>query len=211
MQDNKCKICRRLGVKLFLKGEKCLSPKCPLIRKPYPPGMKRKRRRGGRDLSEYAKELREKQKLKNWYNLREKQFRNYVKEILNKRSKVEDASTLLIQKLESRFDNVIFRLGFSGSRPQARQMVSHGHFLINGKPVNIPACQLKKGDKVNVNLASQKKKVFSNMTPLLKKHQTPSWLKISPEKLEGEVIGKPSLEEVAPPAEISTIFEYYSR
>jgi len=210
MQNNKCKICRRLGVKLFLKGERCLLPKCSLTRKPYAPGMK-KRTRGRRAFSEYAKELREKQKLKNWYNLKEKQFRNYVKEILNKRSHVEDASTLLIQKLESRFDNVIFRLGLSGSRPHARQMVSHGHFLINGKPVNIPAYQLKKGDKVSINLGSQKKKVFSNITPLLKKHQTPSWLKISPEKLEGEVIGKPSLEESSPPAEISTIFEYYSR
>ncbi len=209
MLDNKCKICRRLGVKLFLKGEKCLSPKCPLIRKPYPPGMKRKKR--PRALSEYGKELREKQKLRNWYNLRERQFRKYVKEILNKKSRTGDAANLLIQKLESRFDNVVFRLGFASSRSQARQIVSHGHFLINGKRVNIPACQLKKGDKVTLRPLSQKKKIFSNLAPILKKHQAPSWLKVNVEKLEGEVVGLPNLEEASPPAEISTIFEYYSR
>jgi len=202
MQNNKCKICRRLGTKLFLKGEKCLSPKCPLIKKPYPPGLKKKRRRAGA-LSEYGKELREKQKLRNWYNLKESQFRKYVKE--------NSSPSLLIQKLESRFDNVILRLGLTGSRAQARQFVSHGHFLINGKPVNIPSYQLKKGDKISIRPASQKNKIFSNLTPLLKKYQTPTWLKLNAEKLTGEVIGIPTLEEASPSAEISTIFEYYSR
>lgn len=210
MQNNKCKICRRLGTKLFLKGDKCLSPKCPLIKKPYPPGVKKKKRRS-LALSEYGKELKEKQKLRNWYNLKESQFRKYVKEILNKRSRTGDAANLLIQKLESRFDNVIFRLGMAGSRAQARQIVSHGHFLINGKPVNIPAYQLKKGDKIALRPASQKKKIFSNLIPLLKKHHPPTWLKLEAEKITGEVIGTPTLEEASPPAEISTIFEYYSR
>jgi len=209
MQNNKCKICRRLGSKLFLKGDRCSSPKCPLIKKPYPPGTRKKRRM--KTPSEYGKELREKQKLRNWYNLKEKQFRKYVKEILNKKSKRGDAANLLIQKLESRFDNVVFRLGFASSRSQARQFVSHGHFLINGKRVNVPACQLKKGDKIAIRPASRKSKVFNNLIPLLKKHQAPAWLKLNAEKLEGEIIGIPTLEEAAPPAEISTIFEYYSR
>lgn len=209
MLDYKCKICRRQGAKLFLKGEKCLSPKCPFIKKPYPPGMKKKRRTSG--FSEYAKELREKQKLKNWYGLREKQFRKYVKEILKRSGRVGDASGLLLQKLESRFDNIVFRLGFASSRAQARQNVSHGHFLINGRPVNLPSCQLKKGDKITVNPVFQKRKAFNNLTLLLKKNQAPSWLKLNVEKLEGEVIGAPRLEEAVPPAEISTIFEYYSR
>lgn len=210
MQNSKCKICRRLGTKLFLKGEKCLSPKCSLIKKPYPPGMKKKRRMSA--LSEYGKELREKQKLKNWYNLRERQLRKYVKDILERRGKVKDASGLLIQKLESRFDNVILRLGLAHSRAQARQNVSHGHFLINGRPVNLPSYQLRKGDKITLNPASQKKKAFSgNLTPLLKKHQAPSWLKLNAQNIEGEVVGVPTLEEAAPPTEISTIFEYYSR
>ena len=203
MKNNKCKICRRLGTKLFLKGEKCLSPKCPLIKKPYPPGLKKKRRRAGA-FSEYGKELKEKQKLRNWYNLKESQFRKYVKE--------NPSPSLLIQKLESRFDNVILRLGFAGSRAQARQFVSHGHFLINGRPVNLPSYQLKKGDKITIRPASQKKKIFSNLTPLLEKNQTiPTWLKLNAEKLTGEVIGIPTLEEASPPVEISTIFEYYSR
>lgn len=209
MQNNKCKICRRLGTKLFLKGERCLSSKCAILKKPYPPGMKKKRRFS--QQSEYGKELKEKQKLRNWYNLKEGQFRKYVKDILKKRGKVEDAASLLIQRLESRFDNVIFRLGFATSRAQARQLVSHGHFLINGKPVNIPAFQLKKGDKVVVNPVSRKKKNIEKVALSIKKYQPPTWLKLNAENLEGEVTGIPNLEEAAPPAEISTIFEFYSR
>lgn len=209
MQNTKCKICRRAGVKLFLKGERCLSLKCAIVKKPYPPGMKKKRRPS--PLSEYGKELREKQKIRNWYNLSEHQFRKYVKEILGKRSKIEDAATLLVQKLESRFDNIIFRLGFAVSRSQARQLVSHRHFLINDKPVNIPSHQLKKSDKISIKSAAKKKKVFDHLALSLKKQQTPSWLEVDAEKLEGKIISKPTLEEVAPPAEISAIFEYYSR
>lgn len=209
MEDKKCKICRRQGTKLFLKGEKCLSPKCPFIKRPYPSGQKGKRRT--RPLSEYGKELREKQKLKNWYNLNEEQFRKYVKDILRKRGKVENAADFLIQRLESRLDNTVFRLGFASSRSQARQFVSHGHFLVNGKPVNISAYQLKKGDRITIRSQSQKKKIFEHLPVYLKKHQFPSWLKLNPEKLEGEVLGFPTLEEASPPAEVSTIFEFYSR
>ena len=209
MQDIKCKKCRRLGVKLFLKGEKCLSPKCPMIRKPYPPGKKGKRR--VKALSEYGKELAEKQKLRNWYNLGEKQFQKYVKEALEARGKVKDASAFLIEKLESRLDNVLFRLGFASSRPMARQLISHRHFLVNGRPVNIPSFLVKKGDKIALKPASSKKNIFKNLISILKKHKPPSWLELSPEKLEGKVIKEPSLEEYAPVAEISSIFEYYSR
>ena len=105
MVEDKCKICRRQGVKLFLKGERCYSPKCAIVRRPYPPGKKGKRR--PRPLSEYGKELREKQKLRNWYNLRERQFRNYVKEVLSKKSRVEDAPSRLIRTLERRLDNAL--------------------------------------------------------------------------------------------------------
>jgi len=198
-----------MGTKLFLKGERCLSPKCAVIKKPYPPGPKRKGR--FKQPSEYGKELQEKQKLKNWYNLRERQFANYVKDILKRKGKVEDAAGTLIQKLESRFDNVVFRLGFASSRIQARQFVSHGHFLINGKAVTKPSYQLKKGDKVAVNPFSRKKKNIEKAAPLLKKYQPPAWLKLDPEKIEAEVIGAPNLIEAAPPAELSTIFEFYSR
>jgi len=206
---NKCKICRRLGTKLFLKGEKCLSPKCPMVRKPYPPGEKGKRRKGG--LSEYGKELREKQKLRYWYNLEERQFEKYIKEALEKRGKIEDTSVLLIKKLESRLDNIIFRLGFAASRSQARQLVSHGHFLLNGRPVNIPSIELRKGDRVSPSSSFQKSSFFRNIIPVLKKHKTPSWLELDIKKFEGKVRGEPTLEEAAPPAEIPAIFEFYSR
>lgn len=208
----KCKLCRRLGTKLFLKGDRCFSPKCSMLRRPYPPGRKRKKRV---TLSEYGRELKEKQRLKRWYGLREVQFKNYVKEIMKKRGKAgsakEDAPTLLIQKLERRFDNIVFRMGFANSRPQARQLISHGHFLINGKKVNIPSYAVKKGDKIGVAEGSRKKNVFKDSLVALKKKQIPSWLSIDAKKLEGEVKSLPTLVEVAPPVEISMIFEFYSR
>ena len=209
MLNSKCKICRRLGVKLFLKGEKCLSPKCPMIKRNYPPGQKGKRR--PTPLSEYGKALREKQKLKNWYNLEERQFKNYVKKILEKRGKVEDPSSLLIKTLESRLDNVVFRLGFANSRALAKQLVSHGHFLVNGRSINIPSYLVKNGDVISIKPQKIKKAIFQNLKNLLKKYKTPSWLALDVEKLEGKVIGEPTLQEAAPPAEISAIFEFYSR
>ena len=209
MINSKCKICRRLGIKLFLKGERCLSPKCPMVKRPYPPGQRRKK--PVRSSSEYGKELREKQKLKNWYNLRERQFRKYVREVLEKRGKVEDAPTLLIRILESRLDNVIFKLGFSSSRAKAKQLVSHGHFLVNNKSVDIPSYQVKKGDKILLKPNSRKKNNFQNLSTILKKYQPPSWLSLDSEKLEGEVMGEPSLDEAAPPTKISSIFEFYSK
>lgn len=208
----KCKTCRRLGTKLFLKGDRCFSAKCPMLRRPYPPGRRRKKRV---TLSEYGRELKEKQKLKKWYGLREVQFKNYVKEVMRKRgtagSAKESAPTLLIQKLERRFDNIVFRMGFVNSRSQARQLISHGHFLINGKKVNIPSYEIEKGDKVSVAENSLKKNIFKDNSVTLKKKQIPSWLSIDAKKLEGEVKSLPTLIEVAPPVEISMIFEFYSR
>lgn len=210
MLDAKCRICRRLGVKLFLKGEKCLSPKCPMVRRSYPPGQKRKRRFRG-SLSEYGKQLREKQKLKRWYNLRERQFKNYVKEVLESRGRVEDATSLLVKKLEKRLDNVIFRLGLAVSRAQARQLVSHGHFLINGKPVNIPSFEVRKGDEIGLKPGRERKGIFQNLQDKLKKYQPPTWLSFDLKTKTAKVVGEPTVEEAAPPADISTIFEFYSR
>ena len=183
-----------------------------MVRRPYPPGKKAKRRR---NFSEYNKELREKQKLRNWYNLSEKQFKNYIAEVLEKRKssakKTEDAPTLLIQRLESRFDNVVFRMGFAPSRAEARQLVSHGHFLINNKNVNIPSYHLKVGDKISLSQFSLKKDIFKNLPSTLKDKAFPSWVLVDVAKIEGEVKSLPSLEEVAPPVEIPMIFEFYSR
>lgn len=208
-QRNACKICRRLGQKNFLKGEKCLSPKCPFIKRSYPPGPKRKRSHGS--FSEYSKELNEKQKLQKYYGLREGQFHRYVKSILRKRGQVEDATLLLVRKLEQRLDNVIFRLGLAKSREEARQLVSHGHFLVNSRAVNIPSSAVKKGTVIRVKNSKRNKAIFKNVAASLKNYQTPSWLKIDAEKMEGEVIGEPTLQDVGPAVDISSIFEFYSR
>jgi small subunit ribosomal protein S4 len=209
MNSNKCKICRRLGTKLFLKGDRCGSVKCAMIRRPYSPGEKAKKRRG--QLSEYGKELKEKQKLKNWYNLSEKQFKNYVGKALETKSKTEDTGAILIKKLESRFDNVVFQMGFANSRPKARQAINHGYFLINGKKVNIPSYQVKKGDKITLHPKSSKKVIFQGLATTLKNYKAPSWIRINLDKMEVEIINQPNLEEMTPPAEVSSIFEFYSK
>lgn len=181
-----------------------------MIKRPYPPGERRKR--GGGGISEYGRELREKQKLRNWYNLRERQFKKYVMEVLAKRGKVEDLAELFVQKLEKRLDNVIFRLGFASSRSQARQLVSHGHFFVNGRKVNIPSYQVEIGDKIQLSPFSKDKDYFQKVLLTLKEdHKVPSWLKFNLEKLEAEVIGEPTLKEAQPPAEIPLIFEFYSK
>lgn len=163
-------------------------------------------------MSEYGRQLQEKQKLKNLYNLREAQLRKNVREVFGSRGRgSEDVSQALIKFLEERLDNVIFRLGIALSRPQARQMVSHGHFLVNGKSVNVPSLRVKKGDVIKLKERSLKKKIFENIAPRLKKHQVPSWLSLDIENLEAKVAGEPTLQEAAPPVEIPVIFEYYSR
>lgn len=209
MQDSKCKICRRTGAKLFLKGDKCFSQKCALVRKPYVPGPKAKRRT--KNFSEYAKELKEKQKLRNWYNLEEKQFSNYVKKVLGARGKVADAAAFLIEILESRLDNVIFRLGFAPSRAAARQIISHRHILVNDKHVNISSYLVKKGDQIKIRPASVSKTIFKNLSQTIKNYKAPMWLELDKEKLEGKIVSVATMVEAAPPAEISSIFEFYSK
>lgn len=209
MLQDQCKICRRAGQKLFLKGDRCLGPKCAIMKRNTPPGPVRKRRGGA--ASEYKKSLQEKQALKKWYGLGEKQFKRYVKESLAKMGKVDDVSAELITALETRLDNVVYRLGFAESRASARQLVNHGHFLVNEKPVNIPSFIFKKGDVVSVKESKKKKPVFKNIQESIKKKQPPVWLALNKEKVEGKSIGQPSLLEVNLPVEISLIFEFYSR
>lgn len=170
---------------------------------------KRKSRPGSG--SEYKKSLVEKQTLKRLYGLSEKQFKKYVKESLAKIRKVDNVAEELIKNLEKRLDNVIFRLGFAKSRSHSRQLVSHAYFLVNGRAVNIPSFQVKKGDVISIKETKKKKQVFNDLPQLLKKIQAPGWLEIDREKLDGKVISEPSLSEVNPPVEISLIFEFYSR
>lgn len=181
-----------------------------MIRRPFAPGPKKKR--SSRSLSEYGKELAEKQKLKNWYNLGEKEFKNYIKSVLQKRSKIsEDPVYLLVKNLETRIDNVVFRLGFGQSRKKSRQLVSHGFFAVNNKLIDTPSYRVKKGDTIKVSPTKIKKNIIQSLIPILKKVKTPSWLELNTDNLEGKVIGSPTVEEVNPPAEISAIFEFYSR
>lgn len=209
MTNDKCKICRRAGQKLFLKGERCFGQKCAAVRRPYAPGKKGKRRT--KNLSEYGRELREKQSLRNWYGLREQQFKNYVRTTLAKKGKAENLGLMLMKSLESRLDSVVFRLGFATSRVLARQLVSHNNFLVNGKPVNIPSYQVKKGDVIAVAPRKVKKVYFQGILPGLKKHKAPTWLVLNADKMEGKMTDEMKMEEINPPGEIESIFEYYAR
>jgi len=203
MQQPKCKISRRLGTNIF--------PKCAKVysRRPYPPGQKKKRRTAA--PSEYGRELKEKQKLRYLYNLKENQFRNYVKDILKRSGRIEDAPTALMQLLERRLDNVVFRLGLAASRQQSRQMVSHGHFMVNGRKVTVPSYQLKLEDEITIRPGSSGKEIFKDLETRLNKYEAPSWLEFDKKILKGRVTGYPLFEHVAPPVEISSIFEFYSR
>ncbi len=205
----KCKICRRLGVKLFLKGSRCYGQKCEIVKRNYPPGIRSKKR--NRKISNYGRELAEKQKLRRWYNISERQFKKYVKDILKKKERTEGAGDLLIKKLESRLDNIIFRLGFASSRFESRQMIGHGHFTVNGKNVDIPSFLVKKGDEIGVRESFKKTKKFEEMKPLIKNYTPPEWLTLDYEKMKGKVVNLPSEEEANVPVETSVIFEFYSK
>jgi small subunit ribosomal protein S4 len=209
MNNDKCKKCRRAQDKLFLKGDRCFGQKCAMVKRPYAPGKKGKRR--SKTLSEFGRELREKQRLKNWYGLRELQFKNYVRKVLAKKGPAENIGLMLMGALESRLDSVVFRLGFATSRTLARQLVSHNNFLVNGKPVNIPSYQVKKGDVIAVAPRKLKKTYFVSVAPALKKHKAPTWLTLNVEKMEGKMDDGMKLEEINPPAELESIFEYYAR
>lgn len=210
--EDKCKKCRRAGEKLFLKGEKCYSPKCTLVKKPYAPGIfgKSGSRKGRRGFSEYGIQMREKQKVKFNYGLRERQFANYVSESGKKAG--EDRISKLFEFLESRLDNVIFRGGLAGSRSQARQAVSHGHISVNNRRVNIPSYRVKKGDKISIRVQSGDKGVFKDLDLKLKKFNPPSWIELDKAKKEIEISGRPELaNEPGIELGLNSIIEFYSR
>ncbi|MEK7194027.1 MAG: 30S ribosomal protein S4 [Patescibacteria group bacterium] len=195
---------RALGIKLFLKAERCSSPKCAMIRRPYRPGMHGKKRR--RALSEYGQQLLEKQKIRLSYGLRETQLRQIFKKALQKTSGVGEA---VIKVLEKRLDNVIYRLGLAPSRITARQYVSHGHFLVNGKKVAAPSFQVKVGDVVSIKPESKNLLIFKDLPTTIKKYNPPDWLEVDKEKLEGKVKSLPHTEDIA--FDINSVVDYYSR
>lgn len=193
----------------MLKGTRCYGQKCAMVRRPTAPGKRGKRR--ARSVSEFGRELREKQRMKAWYNLREQQFKNYVRAILAKKGSTEDLPLALMSVLENRLDNIVFRLGFAPSRINARQLVSHKSFLVNGKPVNLPSYQVSKGDVITVAPRKTKKTYFMQLLPALKTYKTPSWLALDADKFEGKRTGDITMEELTPPAEIGSVFEFYAK
>lgn len=200
-----CKMCRRENTKLFLKGDRCLTDKCSFERRPYPPGQHGQSRL---KFSEYALQLREKQKAKRYYGLSEKQFRKYFE--LADQSK-EITGTKLLKFLELRLDNVIYTLGFASSRREARQLISHNHFSINGQRVNIPSYIVKKGDVIEVSQKSREvNKVLAGIQSVARR-TIPSWLEADHAAFKGTVKDVPARDEVSIPVEESMIVEYYSR
>lgn len=176
-----------------------------------PSEMGRGRKKRTKAASEYKKSLQEKQTLKRLYGLSEKQFKRYVKESLDKMQRVENVSDELVKRLEKRLDNVVFRAGFAKSRKHSRQLVNHAYFLVNGKAVNIPSFQVKKGDSILIKESKKKNTMFNDLAPALKKIETPDWFTMNKENFEVKITGEPSLAQVNLPVEISLVFEFYSR
>jgi len=205
----KCKKCRRAGEKLFIKGEKCLSPKCVFEKKPSPPGLPLNARKHRTTLSEYGVQLKEKQKIRITYQLSEKQFANYVKKALAKHS--VSPKEQLFEELEMRLDNVVYRLGFAQSRPLARQITSHGHFTVNGRRVDIPSYKVCKGDLITLRDQSKQKVLFTDISEKNQKTSVPAWLKLDSKKLEGTVQDKPALKDSDMTFNLVAIIEFYSR
>ncbi len=200
-----CRICRREGMKLFLKGERCLSEKCAFERRPYPPGEHGRRRI---KPSEYQKQLREKQKVKRTYGLLEKQFRGYYKKAAQKKGITGEN---LLQMLETRFDDIIYRSGFAHSRPEARQLVRHGHFTINGRRVNIPSYRLRAGDVYGLAEKSKAADRVKEATGSAAKGQIPEWLSVDSKNLTGKVNDLPTREQIMMPVREQLIVELYSK
>lgn len=204
-----CKLCRREGEKLFLKGARCFSQKCAIERRAYPPGQHGRgaafRRRRATD---YSRQLREKQKARRIYGVLERQFRRYYHEALRRPGMTGENLLVL---LESRLDNVVYRMGFADSRAQARQLVAHGHLDVNGRRTDIPSALLKPGDVVSVHQTSRKLKYFKELAAVMQDRDVPGWLAIEPSQLSGRVLSAPTRETVEQSLDESLIVEYYSR
>lgn len=200
-----CSNCRRENLKLFLKGDRCYTEKCAFERRAYPPGQHGQART---KFSEYALQLREKQKVRRLYGLLEKQFRTYVDKALKQTGVTGEQ---LLVALEKRMDDVVYRLGLANSRTQARQLVTHGHFLVNGKSVNIPSYSLKQGDVVQVHEKSRGLLPITAALEAVKRREVPQWLELDAANFRGTVRQLPKRGDVTVPIQENMIVEYYSR
>ena len=204
-REAKCRLCRREGGKLFLKGDKCYTGKCPFEKRPMAPGQHGP---GRKKVSEYGQQLREKQKVKRIYGVQEGQFREYYEQA--DRMKGITGENML-SLLERRLDNVVFRLGIGASRAQARQLVNHGHFTVNGRKVNIPSYIVKKGDVVAVKESKNGNKFFTELKGTKPAANMPKWLEFDSEKLEGKVIELPVRSDIDSQISEHMIVELYSK
>jgi small subunit ribosomal protein S4 len=208
-----CKLCRREGEKLFLKGERCFTPKCAFERRGFVPGQhgptgSRGSRGGTGRQSDYSKQLRAKQKARRIYGVYERQFRRYYGNALKVRG---ITGLMLLQVLESRLDNVVFRLGYASSRAQARLLVTHGHFTVNGRRTDVPSMTVKVGDVIAVREGSRDATYFKNLPPVAETHNVPAWLERDLNKLSGSVLRLPERPEIDGNLNEQLIVEYYSR
>ncbi len=203
--SSSCSFCRRENLKLFLKGERCYTDKCAFDRRAYPPGQHGQRRT---KLSDYGLQLREKQKLRRLYGLGERQFRRYY--FLASRQKGATGFNLL-RLLERRFDNVIYRLGFCDSRQEARQLILHSHFLVNGKKISIPSYFLRVGDEITIRAKSQQMGAITRALSNVEKRQIPDWVELSKGELKGKVKYLPERNHITLPIEENLVVELYSR
>jgi len=206
--DPVCRLCRREGEKLFLKGERCFTPKCAFERRSYPAGMHGKQAQFRRKESDYALQLRAKQKARRVYGIYERQFRRYFQQAQRQRG-LTGVNLLIL--LESRLDNVVYRLGFTDSRAQARQLVQHGHFTVNEQLVNIPSFTVKPGDVISVRDASRQNMHFKEVPQRLEAGRVPGWLSFDAASLTAKVVTAPSRDDVDVTLNEQLIVEYYSR
>jgi small subunit ribosomal protein S4 len=200
-----CRLCRRQGMKLFLKGERCFTPKCAVERRPTPPGDHGQRRR---KISEYGEHLKEKQKARAVYGVLERQFQKHFKEAQRQPGATGEN---LLKLLETRLDNTVFRLGFADNRNQARQLVTHGHIEVNGRRTNIASSLVRQGDIISVHPGSREREYFKIVAETLAKKSVPGWLELDAPRLSGRVLSSPARQDIESLVNEQLIVEYYSR
>ncbi|RJQ56841.1 MAG: 30S ribosomal protein S4 [Nitrospiraceae bacterium] len=204
-KDALCRLCRREGEKLYLKGDRCYTDKCGVERRKYPPGQHGQRRK---KFSDYAMQLREKQKAKEIYGVLENQFKRYFHQAEKKKGVT---GSHLLQMLEMRLDNVVFRLGFASNRRQARQLVLHGHFTVNDKRVNVPSYLLRPGDIVALKEASRKLNIIEENIAKMEHRGLPSWVELDTNNLKGKIAQAPERDDIVLPVQEQLIVELYSK
>ncbi|NLV75305.1 MAG: 30S ribosomal protein S4 [Chloroflexi bacterium] len=206
--DSVCKLCRREGMKLFLKGERCLGPKCAIEKRAYAPGMHGQKTQFRQRSSDYGLQLREKQRARRIYGVLERQFRRYFDIAVAQRGQT---GSNLLALLEMRMDNLVYRLGFADSRPQARMLVTHGHFAVNGRRLDIPSAILKPGDVISVHETSRSSEYFKSIGQVLEQREVAGWLSLNAEALSGTLVAVPTRDQIDVPLEEQLIVEFYSR